>query len=210
MRLIISSVIAGLILCPLLEVMAQDQEGKGTASEGTTQEAGSDADKKEGSKAAKDQKVYSEDEFRKELKERVGKKLRQLGQGKIVKFAQELMEKEEQLAVQKLEVRKDKEQFSNNVQTFEDRVKAFELRQQKLLGCIKDSDKKENRRIDHMVEVISGMKPMNAAQVLSVQEAEITIKILGKLSPTKVSKIFNLMDKEISARLQKQYLTMKR
>jgi flagellar motility protein MotE (MotC chaperone) len=61
-----------------------------------------------------------------------------------------------------------------------------------------------------MVDVVSGMRPQNAADILSVQDVEIAVKILGKLEPTKVSKIFNSMDKEISARLQKQYMNMKK
>ena len=61
-----------------------------------------------------------------------------------------------------------------------------------------------------MVEVISNMRPQAAAQLLSVQENDIALKILGALDSVKVSKIFNLMTKEISSRLQKQYINMKR
>ena len=61
-----------------------------------------------------------------------------------------------------------------------------------------------------VVEVISGMRPQNAADLLSVQESDLAVKILGQLDPAKVSKIFNLMDKEISAKLQKQFMTMKK
>ncbi|MBT3235222.1 MAG: hypothetical protein HN353_04670 [Bdellovibrionales bacterium] len=200
MKYLVSLVITSLLLLPLGWGQDKVDPDNPDKKEENSKEVTSGAE----------QKIYTERELKAEIKERVGKKMRQLGQGKIVNFAQELMEKEEQLAVQQLEVRKEKEQFKQSIQSFEVRVKSFEKRQQKLLGCIQAADKKENRRIDHMVEVISGMKPMSAAQVLSVQDAEITIKILGKLSPPKVSKIFNLMDKEISARLQKQYLTMKR
>ena len=61
-----------------------------------------------------------------------------------------------------------------------------------------------------MVDVISAMRPQNAADVLSVQDADISVQILEKLDPTKISKIFNSMDKEISARLQKQFMNMKK
>ena len=61
-----------------------------------------------------------------------------------------------------------------------------------------------------MVDVISGMRPQSAADVLSVQDVDISVKILGDLPPEKVSKIFNSMDKEISARLQKQFMSMKK
>ena len=61
-----------------------------------------------------------------------------------------------------------------------------------------------------MVEVISGMKPQNAADVLAIQDPELSVRILSLLESQKTSKIFNLMDKEVSARLQKQFLQMKK
>jgi flagellar motility protein MotE (MotC chaperone) len=61
-----------------------------------------------------------------------------------------------------------------------------------------------------MVEVISGMKPQSAADVLAVQDPDLSVRILGQLEAQKASKIFNLMDKEVSARLQKQFLQMKK
>ena len=88
--------------------------------------------------------------------------------------------------------------------------KDFLKDQNRILGCINENAKKVEDRIRHIVRIISGMRPNVAAQVLSVQDAGLSVKILGMLEPVKVSKIFNLMDKEISARLQKQYMTMKR
>ena len=58
--------------------------------------------------------------------------------------------------------------------------------------------------------MLSGMKPDAAAQVLSVQDPLIAVKMISKLDSAKVSKIFNKMDKEVSARLQKQFLTMQK
>ena len=54
------------------------------------------------------------------------------------------------------------------------------------------------------------MKPDKAASVLSVQDSEIAVQILQMIDPKKASKIFNFMDKEVSAKLQKQYLQMKK
>jgi len=58
--------------------------------------------------------------------------------------------------------------------------------------------------------MISNMKPDKAASVLSVQDSEIAVQILQMIDPKKASKIFNFMDKEVSAKLQKQYLQMKK
>ena len=61
-----------------------------------------------------------------------------------------------------------------------------------------------------MVDVVSGMKPQTAADLLSQQDPSLAVKIMGELDAVKVAKIFNLMKKEISAKLQKQYMTLKK
>ena len=87
---------------------------------------------------------------------------------------------------------------------------SFEGDQRKVLGCIEKNEQDSKKRISQLVEVISNMKPDKASQILSVQDAEISVQILTLIDPIKASKIFNLMDKEVSARLQKQYLHMKK
>ncbi len=155
-------------------------------------------------------KKFTYDEFQDAVNERVEKQLKRLGRGKIIGFSKELMKKEEVLKLKEIELEKRAEQLFMNSGDFEKKVKTFQNRQLKFLGCLDETDKQRKKRITHMVDVVSGMKPQSAAEVLSVQDADISIKILGMLPPEKVSKIFNLMKKEISARLQKQYMTMKK
>ena len=120
------------------------------------------------------------------------------------------MKKEELLQLRSIELEKLAEQLKMNSSDFKNKVKNFRGNQTKFLACLDDSDNQKEKRVTHMVDIVSGMKPQSAAEVLSVQDSEISIKILGMLPPEKVSKIFNLMKKEISARLQKQYMTMKK
>jgi len=155
-------------------------------------------------------KIYTELECKNKLDEEVNKKLRRVGQNRIVDFSKELLAKEESLKVKELEIKKAEEQLNLNMKDFSDKLKKFQEEQSKLLACIDDKDKEKSKRINHLVEVISGMKPEKAASVLSVQDADIAVQVMGLLEPVKVSKIFNLMDQEISARLQKQYMNMKR
>ncbi|MFZ9001589.1 MAG: MotE family protein [Bacteriovoracaceae bacterium] len=163
---------------------------------------------------AEDKKKYSESEFQEKLnelvKKEVEKRLTLSGRKRIVAFSHELFEKEKTIIQRELSLKKKEDALKLRDKHFDDRVKKLLEDQDRILGCIDGNKKKEDTRILHMVQVISGMRPNNAAQVLSVQEANITVKILGMLEPEKVSKIFNLMDKEISARLQKQYLTMEK
>jgi flagellar motility protein MotE (MotC chaperone) len=163
---------------------------------------------------AEDKKIYSEQEFRIKLEEmvkkEVEKRLTRSGRKRIVEFSHELFDKEKELTTRELGLKKKEDAILLRDKHFNERVKKLLEDQDRILGCIDANKKKEDTRILHMVQVISGMRPNNAAQVLSVQEADITVKIMGMLEPEKVSKIFNLMDKEISARLQKQYLTMEK
>ena len=161
-------------------------------------------------KADDGKRYYSEEEFHKELVKEVELRLQKIKSGKIVDFSKELLEKEHQLKVKELELKKKEEEFENSKKDFQAQIKEFHGKQQNFLACIDEIDTKEEKRIQHMVDVVSGMKPDSAAQVLSVQDSKISVKILGLLDPAKVSKIFNKMDKEISARLQKQFMTMKK
>ncbi|MCK6596012.1 MAG: hypothetical protein L6Q33_12500 [Bacteriovoracaceae bacterium] len=155
-------------------------------------------------------KTYTEEEFKKALQEEVDKTIKKVSGNHMVDFSKELLQKEEAIKVKELEVKKQEDQLKMNMSDFEKRVKEFQVEQKRFIGCVDGQDEKADKRVTQMVEVISGMRPQNAADLLSVQESDLAVKILGQLDPAKVSKIFNLMDKEISAKLQKQFMTMKK
>ena len=155
-------------------------------------------------------KAYTDEEFKKAVNDELIKQQKRMGQDNLVEFSQELLKKEEQLKVKEMEISKREEQLSINMKEFEKKINEFQAKQNKIIGCLDENDKNKNQRITHMVNTISGMKPATAAEILSVQDAEIAVKILGQLDSDKVAKIFNLMNKEISARLQKQYMDMKK
>lgn len=155
-------------------------------------------------------KIYTESEFQAKLQQEVAAKLERLGNGTIVDFSKQLMEKEEKLRLAELELKKREDALSNNQRDLQQGIKNFQDKQNKFLSCLDDNERKKQERIQHMVDSIAGMRPKSAADLLSVQDADLSVQILSKLDSTKVSKIFNLMDKEISARLQKQFMTMKK
>ncbi|MEK6626476.1 MAG: hypothetical protein AABY86_16025, partial [Bdellovibrionota bacterium] len=146
---------------------------------------------------------YTPEEFHKAILEGVEKALVKTKQEKFIEITRELLNKEKEYKLQALSLEREREQLSLNKREFEKKIQTFYSVQQKILGCLEAQDNLRDKRIDHMVDVVSSMKPDNAAQMLSVQEVELAVSILGKLEAAKVSKIFNLMDKEISARLQK-------
>ncbi len=149
-------------------------------------------------------KVSNED-----IEEALVREIKRFRPKNLAKLGQELWEKEKKLDVREMKLKRKEEQITLNEKILEKKIKDFQSNQEKILGCIDRNDKDKSKRVNHMVEVISGMRTVNAAEILSVQEEEISIKILGLLPAEKVSKIFNLMDKEISARLQKQFMGMK-
>lgn len=164
--------------------------------------------KKEEAKPEK--RLYTEEEFQKAVLEEVERYLQKAGNRKLVDFSKELVKKDQGLKLKEIEIEKMQQELTHNRESFKKKVIEFQKRQERFIGCIDEKQGEKNKRITHMVDVISGMRPANAADVLSVQDADISVQILEKLDPTKISKIFNSMDKEISARLQKQFMNMKR
>jgi flagellar motility protein MotE (MotC chaperone) len=161
-------------------------------------------------KVTKDEKVYTQKEFDEKLEKLLFEKLKRFGSENIVNLSQELHQKEKALADRENEIKQREEQVAVVENELTKKIKELQVQKDKILACLDQNDGKEKKRIDHMVEAVSGMRPQSAADVLSVQDPDISVKILDRLPASKVSKIFNSMKKEISARLQKQYMNMKK
>jgi flagellar motility protein MotE (MotC chaperone) len=157
-----------------------------------------------------EKKSYTEDEFRKAVREEAEKLMKRAGSGNLVDFSKELLEKEDTLKMKEQDIKKQDEQLKMNMTDFQKKVIEFQDSQKKFLTCVDGQNEKSEKRVSQMVEVISGMKPQSAADVLAIQDPELSVRILSLLDSQKTSKIFNLMDKEVSARLQKQFLQMKK
>lgn len=153
---------------------------------------------------------YTEKEFMEAVEKEVVNRLSRFHPKNIVNLSKEFMRKERALELRELEIQKKEESLKATESDLANQVKELKGRSDKLLGCLDDNDRNQKKRVNHMVDVVSGMRPQNAADVLSVQDVDIAVRILGALEPQKVSKIFNSMDKEISARLQKQFMNMKK
>lgn len=153
---------------------------------------------------------YSKKEFNDAVYAELAKKMKKIGRSRLLDFGKELLQKEESLDARDLVIKRKEEQIGFNEEELKQKIIEFKLTQESFLSCLDKEDKEVNKRIGHMVDVVSGMRPQTAANLLSQQDPSISVKIMGMLDPTKVSKIFNLMDKEISAKLQKQYMTLKK
>jgi flagellar motility protein MotE (MotC chaperone) len=176
----------------------------------TTQAFSANAPAKAVVPAGPEKRTYTEEEFKKAVMIEAEKIMKKAGSGHLVDFSKELLDKEDAIKIKELNIQKEQEQLKLNINGFQKKVVEFQESQKKFLGCIDSQNDMASKRITQMVEVIAGMKPQSAADVLSVQDPDLSVRILGQLEAQKASKIFNLMDKEVSARLQKQFLQMKK
>jgi len=159
---------------------------------------------------ATEQKIYTETEFQKKLQDELAAKIKKTSGTHMVEFSKELLDREDQLKARELELKKKEEELKSSMSDFQKKVVEFQDSQKKFLGCIDNQKENTDKRVTQMVEVISGMKPQSAADVLSIQDADLAVRIMSQLESAKASKIFNLMDKQVSAKLQKQFLDMKK
>lgn len=162
-----------------------------------------------GALMAKEELKYTEKQFDEALKKALDLQVDRIKKSSVAQLTKELLDKERKLKEAEEKLNKREEQIRLGEESLAKRIAQIESRQSKILGCIDENARKEAMRIKQLVSVISNMKPAKAAELLSVQDATISVKIIEQIEPERASKIFNLMDKEVSARLQKQYLNMR-
>jgi flagellar motility protein MotE (MotC chaperone) len=155
-------------------------------------------------------RVYSEEEFIKKVNEEVKKKVDIIKNKSVSDLTKELLDKEEKLRLRELELEKQQDSLKVSDGDIAKRYAELSEKQKSFIGCVEKNNEESKSRIGQLVEMVSNMKPEKAASVLSVQDTDIAVQILQMIDAKKASKIFNFMDKEISAKLQKQYLLMKK
>lgn len=155
-------------------------------------------------------KTYTEEEFVEKVTQEVKRKIDEVKNKSVSELTKELLEKEEKLKLKELELQKQQDSFRVSEKEIARRYAELFEKQKSFIGCVEKNQEDAKARIGQVVEMVSNMKPQKAAEVLSVQDSEIAVKILQMIDAKKASKIFNFMEKEVSAKLQKQYLLMKK
>ncbi len=160
------------------------------------------------------EKKYTETELEKEVNKRLDAKIekiiKRIKKKSVAELTKEILDREKDIEKREKAITVKEEKFQNTTQDFERQIMEFEKRQNNFIACVDKTNKEQDSRIKKMVEVVANMKPAKAADIIGVQDQDIAVRILSKLDTTKASKIFNLLDKEKSAQLQKMYLNMKR
>lgn len=163
-----------------------------------------------GSVSAQVKRTYTEEEFIKKVNEETKKKVDSIKNKSVSELTKELLDKEEKLKLKELELQKLSDSLKVSEGDIAKRYSDLSEKQKAFIGCAEKNEDEGKARIGQLVDMVSNMKPQKAAEVLSVQDSEIAVKILQMIDAKKASKIFNFMDKDISAKLQKQYLLMKK
>lgn len=159
---------------------------------------------------AESKKTYTEEEFIKKVNEETKKKVDTIKIQSVSELTKELLDKEEKLKIRELELQKEADALKVAESDLTKKYSEFEHRQKAFIGCVKQNEDESKGRVGQLVDMVSNMKPQKAAEVLSVQDPDIAVKILQMIDAKKASKIFNFMEKDVSAKLQKQYLQMKK
>jgi flagellar motility protein MotE (MotC chaperone) len=155
-------------------------------------------------------KTYTEEEFIKKVNEEVKKKVDTIKNKSVSELTKELLDKEEKLKLRELELQKTADSLKVTESDITKRYTELAEKKKNFIGCVEKNEEEAKGRIGQLVDMVSNMKPQKAAEVLSVQESDIAVKILQMIDAKKASKIFNFMDKDVSAKLQRQYLLMKK
>jgi flagellar motility protein MotE (MotC chaperone) len=155
-------------------------------------------------------KTYTEEDFVKKVNEEVKKKVDTIKNKSVSELTKELLDKEEKLNLRELDLQKQSDSLKVSEADITKRYTDLNEKQKGFIGCVNRNEEDSKARIGQLVDMVSNMKPQKAAEVLSVQDSEIAVKILQMIDAKKASKIFNFMDKDVSAKLQKQYLLMKK
>jgi flagellar motility protein MotE (MotC chaperone) len=160
--------------------------------------------------AAVPEKKYTEEEFLKKVTAEVKLKVDGIKQKSVSELTKELLDKEESLKLRELELQKQMDSLKASEAELGKKYTEMANQHKDVIGCVSKNQEEGKARIGQLVDMISNMKPQKASEVLSVQEPDIAVRILQSIDAKKASKIFNFMDKDVSAKLQKQYLLMKK
>ena len=132
-----------------------------------------------------DAKIFSQQEFDQKLEEEIVRRLAKVTGESLQDFAKSLLAKEKDLDSKMDDLNKREKELSIIEKGLQSKIKLFRDEQDKVIGCVRENEKDASKRIDHIVKVISGMKPANAAEVLTVQDSGISVQIISKLNPEK-------------------------
>lgn len=117
-------------------------------------------------------------------------------------FFNDLNKRKEELEKKEKDLAQLEEELQKRQSEIEEKIKELEKTRSQIAGVLQDRVKTDEERVDKLVQFYSGMKPANAARIISTLEEGLAITILNKMKKQDASAILNFIEpqraKEIS------------
>lgn len=122
---------------------------------------------------------------------------------KFIERKKALDQREEEIARQEAEIATQKAELEKRIVELE-KVRAG------ISKILEDRVKRDDERIDNLVQVYSNMKASQAARVLETLEKDLAVEVLGRMKKKNAADILNAMKPEVTQSISEMYAGYKR
>jgi flagellar motility protein MotE (MotC chaperone) len=122
-----------------------------------------------------------------------------------VEALQEIEERKTSLDLREKQLSERARDLEIQEKLLKEKLKKMEDLNKKMAERLDSFKKDHEQRITKLVNVVEGMKPEAAARYVEALDPDLAVEILARIKEQKASKILNLVDKKMSARLTELY-----
>ncbi len=122
-----------------------------------------------------------------------------------VEALQELDERKNALDLREKQLAEKARDLEIQEKLLKEKLKKMEELNKKMADRLDVFKKEHEGKITKLVTVVEGMKPEAAARYVETLDPALAVEILTRIKETKASKILNLVDKKVSAKLTELY-----
>jgi len=112
-----------------------------------------------------------------------------------------LSEEWETLRRRQEELQRKEESLQSLEKELDDKLNRLQNLEQRIQAMLDEADVLQDKKIKHLVDVYSNMKPKEAAKALEVLEEPVAVKILTGMRGRNAGEILSFVDSEKAARL---------
>ncbi|MDD4933990.1 MAG: hypothetical protein PHO89_11085 [Methylacidiphilaceae bacterium] len=122
-----------------------------------------------------------------------------------VEALQEIEERKAALDLREKQLAERAHDLELQEKILKEKLKKMEELGKKMAARLDSFKKDHEERITKLVTVVEGMKPESAARYVEALDPDLAVEILARIKEQKASKILNLVDKKMGARLTELY-----
>lgn len=120
-----------------------------------------------------------------------------------------LKEKRNELEKKERDLARLEEDLQNQKVEIEKQLKELEKMRREISSVLDKKVKADQSSVDKLVGMYSGMKPQNAANILTQINEELAIKVLGKMKKPNAAAILNFMEPKKAQELSERFAGLK-